>query len=250
MSIHLLLAGESWTMHTTHVKGFDSFTTSAYAEGAKWLTQSFESAGHKLTYIQGHRVPNEFPNTLAELQQYDVIIISDIGANSFLLADDTFARSQPTVNRLNLLHDYVQEGGSLLMIGGYLSFQGVDGKARYKNTPIEACLPVTMLEGDDRVERPEGVKPTIDKPDHLILQNLSTEWPGFLGYNQLRAKPEADTLLSIDQDPFLCVQTYGQGRTAAFASDCSPHWAPPDFLNWPDYAPFWNQLVEWLGNKE
>jgi len=25
-----LLAGESWTSHTTHVKGFDSFTTGSY----------------------------------------------------------------------------------------------------------------------------------------------------------------------------------------------------------------------------
>ena len=31
--MRVLLAGESWTMHTIHQKGFDSFTTTAYAEG-------------------------------------------------------------------------------------------------------------------------------------------------------------------------------------------------------------------------
>ena len=33
-SRRVLLAGESWVSTTTHVKGFDSFTTSTYAEGA------------------------------------------------------------------------------------------------------------------------------------------------------------------------------------------------------------------------
>ena len=29
----ILLAGESWTSVTTHIKGFDIFTTSRYEEG-------------------------------------------------------------------------------------------------------------------------------------------------------------------------------------------------------------------------
>ena len=42
------------------------------------------------------------------------------------------------------------------MFGGYLSFQGINGVARYKNTPIERILPVNILPYDDRVEAPEG----------------------------------------------------------------------------------------------
>ena len=42
----VLLAGESWMSHTIHVKGFDSFTTSEYAEGASWLIEGLEAAGH------------------------------------------------------------------------------------------------------------------------------------------------------------------------------------------------------------
>jgi len=40
-----------------------------------------------------------------------------------------------------------------------------------------------------------------------------------------------------------------KGRTAAFASDCSPHWAPTGFTTWEYYPRFWDQLVRWLAGK-
>jgi len=55
-------------------------------------------------------------------------------------------------------------------------------------------------------------------------------------------------LLTVGDDPFLAVGEAGEGRVAAFASDCSPHWGSPEFLAWPYYGPFWSQLVEWLGS--
>jgi len=246
MALNILLAGESWMKHTIHVKGFDSFTTSEYEEGVKWLREAFEQQGHVFHFVPGHLVPEQFPRTAEELRQYDAVIISDIGANSFLLSSETFARSQITSNRLQALHDYVEQGGGLLMVGGYLTFQGIDGKARYQGTPVERCLPVTLLPHDDRVEVPEGVHPVVEKPEHAVLSGLPQDWPAFLGYNRIVAKEGADVLLRVNQDPFLAVHQYGKGRSAAFASDCSPHWAPPAFLNWSGYGKFWNQLLAWL----
>jgi Uncharacterized membrane protein len=245
----LLLAGESWFKHTIHLKGIDSFTTSEYEEGVKWLREAFTAAGHEFDYIPGHLVAEHFPDRMADLRQYDAVIISDIGAKSFLLRSDTFVRSDITVNRLQLLHDYVEQGGGLLMIGGYMTFQGIEAKGNYHGTPIERCLPVAMLPYDDRREVPEGVVPTVKLPDHEILRGLPREWPAFLGYNRLIAKEGADVLLEADGDPFLAVHEYGKGRAAAFASDCSPHWAPPAFINWDGYGKLWNQLVSWLGRK-
>lgn len=245
----ILLAGESWMKHTIHVKGFDSFTTSEYEEGVKWLREAFTSAGHQFDHLPGHLVAEEFPGTMEALKPYDVVIISDIGANTFLLGSETFARSNVTVNRLELLHDYVVQGGGLLMIGGYLTFMGIEGKGKYYGTPVEQCLPVNMLPYDDRVEAPQGVTLAVNKPDHEILAGLPQEWPVFLGYNRLIAKEGADVLLSAGSDPFVTVREYGQGRTAAFASDCAPHWGPPAFLNWEGYGRFWNQLAAWLGRK-
>ncbi|GIR32328.1 MAG: hypothetical protein CM15mP45_16240 [Deltaproteobacteria bacterium] len=54
-------------------------------------------------------------------------------------------------NRLQLVKEYVKEGGSFMMIGGYLSFQGINGFARFKNTAIEEILPAEILAYDDRI---------------------------------------------------------------------------------------------------
>lgn len=38
------------------------------------------------------------------------------------------------------------------MIGGYLSFTGIDGRARFGMSPLASVLPVTMLDRDDRIQ--------------------------------------------------------------------------------------------------
>ena len=37
-----------------------------------------------------------------------------------------------------------------MMVGGYYSFQGINGGARYHGTPVEEALPVEILPYDDR----------------------------------------------------------------------------------------------------
>ncbi|MFK4996867.1 glutamine amidotransferase [Bacillus sp. N9] len=39
---------------------------------------------------------------------------------------------------------------------------------------------------------------------------------------------------------------YYEGKTAAFASDCSPHWGSLEFLNWEYYSEFWANVVRHL----
>ncbi len=244
--MRVLIAGESWMTHSIHVKGFDSFTTSSYHEGVGPLRSALESAGHAVTYLPNHRASDEFPITASALKAFEVVMLSDIGANTLLLPNRTFSASERTANRLILLNDFVQAGGGLLMIGGYLTFQGIEGKGAYHGTAVEAVLPVTLQAVDDRVESPQGVVPEILQPSHPILRGLQ-QWPHFLGYNRAQAKPDAHVLAQIGTDPFIAVRECGQGRSAIFASDCGPHWGPPAFLEWAGYQPLWDQLVRWLG---
>ena len=51
------------------------------------------------------------------------------------------------------------------MCGGYFSFQGIDGRARWRRTAVEEVLPVTCLPYDDRVEMPEGCVADIVEPE-------------------------------------------------------------------------------------
>jgi len=98
--------------------------------------------------MPAHEVPERFPANAEELAAYDVVVLSDIGADSILLHPDTWLRGQRTVNRLVVLAEWVRSGGGLLMAGGYMSFQGINGAARYRRTPIEEVLP--------RTDRPLG----------------------------------------------------------------------------------------------
>jgi uncharacterized membrane protein len=198
--------------------------------------------------MPNHDVTRLFPSTLDDLAGYDVVVLSDVPADTLLLHPDTMLRSQRTPNRFKTLNEWVEGGGGLLMVGGYMSFAGFEAKARYYMTPVTESLPVTMMTHDDRVEIPEGANPVVVAPDHEILSGIPTDWPHFLGYNRLAAKPEAEVVLRIDDDPFLTVWGFGKGRAGAFASDISPHWGPPEFLTWKHYGRFWMQLFGWLAN--
>ena len=149
-------------------------------------------------------------------------------------------------NRLTLLRDWVAAGGGLVMVGGYLTFQGIEGKGRYAGSAVEETLPVLLSPFDDRVERPEGVAPTVCAPDHPLAAGLPAIWPEILGYNRLTARPEAVTVAMAGDDPLLVGWDFGQGRSVAFASDCGPHWAPPAFVEWDGYPTLWQNIANWV----
>lgn len=241
----VLIAGESWTVHSIHQKGFDSFTTTEYAEGVQWLQAALEDAGWDVTFQPAHVAARDFPGTPEALAAFDCVILSDMGANNLLLHPETFTQSRILPNRLVSIRDYVANGGGLVMVGGYLTFQGIDGKARYGGTPVEEALPVTMLPHDDRQEHPEGITARVDMPSHPIVTGLQGDWPALLGYNRTIRKDGAGLVASVGDDPLIATWAFGQGRGVAFTSDCGPHWAPPPFVNWSGYNRLWAQLVGW-----
>lgn len=242
----ILLAGESWMKHTIHVKGFDSFTTDEYEEGAGALIAALEYGCHDVTFMPNHVAPEQFPSTEQDLEAYDVVLLSDIGSNTLLLSPATFTKSCRTPDRTALLAEWVRGGGALCMIGGYMTFSGIDGKGRWGQTALASVLPVRCLDGDDRVEIPQGVVPEVLEPAHPVFEGLEREWPFFLGYNRTVAVDDAVVAATINGDPFIALRQCDKGRTAAFASDCAPHWGPPEFLEWSGYRCFWNNLVAWL----
>ena len=244
----VLLAGESWHTHSIHIKGFDSFETASYHEGGGEVIAALEAAGIGVDYLPNHVASERFPTSAAALAEYSSVILSDIGANTLLLSQRTFVNSEASANRLHLLRDYVRGGGGLLMVGGYLTFQGIGGKGNYHGSAVEEVLPVRLFPTDDRCEAPQGVVPEIVAADHPVLAGLS-EWPAFLGYNRSTLHPDATLVAKVGDDPFIAARMVGSGRSAVFASDCGPHWGPPPFLAWPGYRRLWTNLVSWLGER-
>ena len=185
---------------------------------------------------------------MEELKKYDCVILSDIGANTLLLPVESFQMSIKKPNRCNLIRDYVLDGGALIMVGGYLTFSGVDAKGKWHDTAVQDVLPVEVLSVDDRMEHCEGVAPQI-KNQHDALEGLPKEWPDLLGYNKTIPKEGSIIPVLIEGDPLIAFGSFGKGRSAVFTSDCAPHWAPPEFVEWKYYNKMWQGIMEWVVSK-
>jgi hypothetical protein len=141
------------------------------------------------------------------------------------------------------------------MVGGYFSFQGIDGKARWRKTPVEEVLPVTCLPWDDRVEMPEGCVADPARPSIRC-------WRGSRGL-ALRARRQRGRgaeVLAARRFSRACPAgsgrasasgagraTFGQGAAPPPGPrDIGPHWLSPAFCAWPGYGRLWKNLLGWL----
>ena len=253
VSKKVLLVGESWLSSATHFKGFDHFGSVTFHSGADPLLKALAGSPFELIHMPAHEAVERLPFDMAGLESYDAILLSDIGANSILLHPDVWLHGRPVPNRLKLLREWTRAGGGLGMIGGYFSFQGIDGKARWRNTPVEEALPVSCLPYDDRLEIPEGFNPKIAKGSmHPILKGLDGEWPLLLGANEVVVKQgkDVEVLASLPEDegghPLLVTGSFGKGRTLAWMSDVGPHWSPAAFGDWAGFPLLWRNMLGWL----
>ncbi len=219
------------------------------------LIDALEKEEIMVKHLTNEQAISEFPRTVEELDEYNVIIISDCEFEVLSLFPFWIEGTPlPKTNRIRAIRDYAKKGGGLVMIGGWSSFSGRYGTAAYYDTPIEEALPVKCLKGlDDRMETPEGVKIKILNETHPILNGI--KWdnaPVFTGFNKIVPKEGSNVIATIGDDeieyPLLVTWEYGKGRTAAFSSDCSPHWAEY-FQKWEYYGKFWVQLIKWLGKE-
>ena len=195
----VLLAGESFITTENHTKGLDFVTLGRYEEVGAPFVLTLQKLGMEVTHLPNHIAQLSYPDTVEALKEYDVLILSDIGSNTLLLDPEMVFKCVIKNNRLEAIKNYVLQGGGLLMIGGYLSFCGIEGKARYGMTPLADILPVKIMNYDDRIDTPEGVAPIIVDNNHPILQGIEGPWPRYLGYNYLEERPGTDVIVK-DQE--------------------------------------------------
>ncbi|MCB8876812.1 glutamine amidotransferase [Acidisoma silvae] len=246
----VLLVGESWVTSATHFKGFDQFGSVTFHLGAEPLVAALKDSPFELTYMPSHVASEGFPFDAAGLAEYKAMLLSDIGANTLLLPPAVWLQGKPMPNRLKLIRDWTAAGGGLAMIGGYFSFQGIDGRGRWRKTPVEDALPVTCLPYDDRVEVPDGFTADVTDPAHPIVKDITGPWPVLLGANEVELKPGAHVVAKLPAEeggyPLLVTGRHGKGRTAAWTSDIGPHWVPNEFVAWEGYGKLWRNLLTWL----
>jgi len=190
------------------------------ATGACYLGGVMSLAGIGFDYVE---MEAPFPERLLE-RDYGLIILSDYPSGNFPAgAPEKIARR-------------VEQGTSLLMIGGWESFHGLIGN--YHTSALAPVLPVECLKEDDRINWCQGLIPEVVSP-HPILKGLPWDRPPLVcGCNRVKTKKESTMILtlrrlqivkgklSLEQEsmPFLVTGAYGKGRTGAVTTDFAPHW--------------------------
>jgi uncharacterized membrane protein len=249
----VLYIGDSETVINRYCVGADVFEQSYFNDNGRYLREAMEKQPDiALRHIVPANVPHEFPRSDNELAAYDVVIFSDVGYNSMVFYPGLTPPYEYPLgpDRCQMVADFVERGGGFLMTGGYLSFAGFNGIARWHDTIIETILPVTIAPHDDRVEVVAGFRFTIVDAAHPTVAGL--DWANatftLCGYNRVRQKPNTHLVARHRDDPFLATGAFGRGRTAAFASDFAPHWAG-EFPSWDGYPQFWAQMLRWLARE-
>lgn len=247
----VLLAGETFHVTSFASKGQEVGASSRYSNGATRFIEALAKQNIDVTQIGGERCEAEFPKSLEALSAYSVVVLSDVGALSLLYTPET-RNGQRSVNRLELLRQWVEQGGALMMAGGYTSFQGIDGSAMFHGTPIEECLPVKIHPTSDGLEAPEGLDPVILEHEHPVLAGLGSPLPYILGMNRVVAGTDGSVRALVACSnrgmslPLLAVREYGAGRSLAWMTDIGPHWLSNEFMAWQGYDLLMVNMVRWL----
>lgn len=198
------------------------------------------------------------PGKLEEyLEQSVSLIISDVEAKCFHLYPSFFdrARRENKVvtfpDRLNVIKEWIGDGGGMMMLGGWLSFSGVQAKSGWGRSTLKDALPVDCLLIEDLVESSAGFTAEVLVPDHPAVKGLAWDkFPPIFGYNEVNEKPEGQVLVRVKETghPLVVVGEYGKGRILTYMSDPAPHWGI-NFELWADYDNFWQQSLNWVKKK-
>lgn len=232
------------------VKGVEIFNY------GKWLKEALESTGkHSVTSVPTWDFyklqPNEWESILEE---YDVIIFSDVELKNFQLCPSFFDRKQfghvPLTfpDRVRLTVEAMQKGTHMMFLGGWLSFNGEMGKGGWGRSRLAEILPVECLDFEDLVESTEGFRGMVNQPNHVIFKGIDvSSTPPILGYNKVKPRDGCEVLALWEgtDHPMLAVGQFGKGRSLAYTSDPAPHWGC-NFVYWEGYQKMWLNALEYL----
>lgn len=222
----------------------------------RWLKEALESSGeHEVAsvptwefYMLG---PGEYERILDE---YDVLVFSDVEAKIFQLAPSFFDREKfgtrvlTFPDRIRLTLDAVHQGKGVMFLGGWLSFTGEMGKGGWNRTRLREILPVTCLDFEDLVESTEGFSARITPAGQEVFQGIEFDtFAPILGYNRVLPREDCPIPLRVKEtgDPLVAVGSFGRGRALAYMSDPAPHWGC-NFVFWEQYADFWLKCLEYV----
>lgn len=257
---HVLYLGD-WVFHVgpTFIEtpfGTETKDADLHFYGER-LTEALEQQAD-VTPLANWEIYRLQPGGLEEyLKESNCLIISDVEAKCFHLYPSFFDRARREnrivtfPDRLKVIKEWIHNGGGMMMLGGWLSFSGVQGRSGWGRSSLKEALPVECLLIEDLVESSEGFTAEIIEPEHPIVKGLAWDkFPPIFGYNEVKEKPEGQVLVRVKEtgDPLVVAGEYGNGRVFTYMSDPAPHWGI-NFELWESYDAFWLQALNWVKKK-
>jgi uncharacterized membrane protein len=229
--------------------------TEVYNYGS-WLKDALEATGeHEVRSVPTWEFYGLAPGAWEKiLDDYDVVVFSDVEAKNFQLSPAFFDRTkfgkEPLTfpDRVRLTVEAVQGGTHAMFLGGWLSFNGEMGKGGWGRTGLSEILPVECLDNEDLRENTEGFVGTARVVDHPILRGIDVaSVPPVLGYNVTTARAGCEIVATWagGNDPMIATGEFGAGRVIAYTSDPAPHWGA-NFVFWDQYPRLWQNALQWL----
>jgi hypothetical protein len=168
-----------------------------------------------------------------QLAQFKIAILGNMDATTL---DDERAKS---------LVKFVDEGGSLILLGGDDAWSDHGFAA----TPLKELLPIQR---DWSVPPQEGTFNAIltrDGAAHPALQSLVKKWtkamPVLSIYPGSKSTAGATVVMTADNEPLIVTQRFGQGKVAAILSNSLWRWQLEPGQQ-DEYLSFWDGLIQWL----
>ncbi len=222
----------------------------------KWLVQAVQSTGrHEIVSVPTWDFYNMPPGEYEKvLDQYDIVIFSDVEAKNFQLHPQFFNRHLfgtkvlTFPDRVRLTVEAIKSGTHMIFLGGWLSFNGEMGKGGWGRTQLREILPCECLDVEDLRESTEGFIAKATVAGHPLLKGIDLAgMPPILGFNRVKPRTGCQVIAewSGEGDPAICVGQFGKGRVLAYTSDPAPHWGC-NFVFWKDYAKLWTNACDWL----
>jgi len=152
------------------------------------------------------RPPQGMPETLADLQNYELLILSNVPATAL------------TQQQMNVARTYVQElGGGFIMLGGEQSF----GLGGYYKTALEEILPVRS-DFEKEKEKPSlGMVLVIDKSGSMSGEKIEMAKTAARSAVELLGQSDKVAVLAFDGDTYVISDMQSAQNKAGISDDIS-----------------------------
>ena len=196
--------------------------------------------GTKEWVAYGDRQGLSFELTAEQLRLNKIVIIADFEASAF------------TKEHIDALLEFVEKGGSLILLGG-ARFWGAEGVVK---TDLVKLLPFTRA-GAPSIEGKFTVEWTAEGRAHPALANnpdMPADLPPVLSvFTGASLSGAAQALVEAQTDrgtqPLLVSRIYGQGKVLAVLTDSLWRWQLNANAD-KTYQVFWRQIIQWMSPAE